>query len=126
MEGRDLVGVTVEHKIFGQGVVESAWDNYIEVTFIKNSKRCKFSYPSCFQEFLKLTTNEKQTDVETDLEKWKIESGAEKKEVLREQYIKTQRGIEARRIAAEEKKLRAAQRTMNRNHYKSQKNDEEK
>lgn len=126
MESKDLVGVTVKHKMFGQGVVESVNDNHIEIAFIQESKKCKFSYPSCFQGYLELTSDEKRADIEADLENWRIESGAEQKEVLKEQYIKTQKSIIARRAAAEEKKLRAAQRTMNRSQYYQQKSDDKK
>lgn len=106
MKSKGLIGVTVKHKMFGYGVVESEYDNYIEVVFTQKSKRCKFSYPSCFQGFLELTTDEKKTDIEADLESWRIESGVEHKEALKEQYMKTQKAIMERRIAAEKRNSR--------------------
>ena len=126
MEIKDLIGVAVAHKIFGQGIVEDAHDNYIEVFFSQKRKKSKFSYPSCFQEFLKLVTDEKKADVEADLVVWRIESGAEQKEELKQQYLKTQQAIMERREAAERKKLLAAQRSMNRSQYNMQKNNDKK
>lgn len=69
---------------------------------------------------------EKKADVEADLVIWRVESGAEQKEELKQQYLKTQQVIMERRVAAEEKKLRAAQRTMNRSQYNMQKNTDKK
>lgn len=126
MEIKDLIGVAVAHKIFGQGIVEDAHNNYIEVFFLQKGKKSKFSYPSCFQEFLKLVTDEKKADVEADLVVWRIESGAEQKEELKQQYLKTQQAIMERREAAERKKLLAAQRSMNRSQYNMQKNNNKK
>ena len=126
MEIKDLIGATVTHKIFGQGIVEDAPDNYIEVFFSQKGKKSKFSYPSCFQGFLELLTEEKKADVEADLAMWIVESGAELNEELRQQYLKTQHAIMERREAAEEKKLRAAQRAKNRSKYNMQKNNDKK
>lgn len=126
MEIKDLIGVAVEHKMFGQGIVEEAYDKYVEVRFTQKNKKCKFSYPSCFDGYLNLVTDEKKADVEADLVVWRIDSGAEQKEELKQQYMKTQQAIIARRVAAEEKKLRAAQRSMNRSQYNQQKNDDKK
>ena len=126
MENKDLVGVAVVHKMFGQGIVEDAHDNYIEVFFSQNGKKSKFSYPSCFQGFLELLAEEKKADVEADLVIWRVESGAELKEELRQQYLKTQQAIMERREAAERKKLLAAQRSMNRSQYNMQKNNDKK
>lgn len=126
MDIKDLIGVAVKHKIFGQGVVEDTHENYIEVIFQQKGKKSKFSYPSCFQGFLELIADERKADVEADLVVWRIESGAEEKEALKQQYIKTQQAIEVRKLAAEEKKLRAAQRSMNRSQYNLQKNNDKK
>lgn len=90
MEIKDLIGVAVRHKMFGQGMVEDAHENYIEVFFSEKGKKSKFSYPSYFQGFLELVTDERKADVEADLAVWRMESGAEEKEALKRQYIKTQ------------------------------------
>ena len=42
MEIKDLIGVAVKHKMYGQGVVEDAHDNYIEVIFQQKGKKSKF------------------------------------------------------------------------------------
>ena len=126
MEIKDLVGVAVEHKIYGHGIVENVYDKYIEVMFIQRNKNCKFSYPSCFDGYLNLLTDEKKAIVEADLAVWRNESSIVQKEKLRQQYMKTQLSITARRVAAEEKKLREAQRIMSRNLYKQNKNEGKK
>ena len=126
MEIKELIGETVVHKIFGQGIVEDAHDNYIEVFFSQKGKKSKFSYPSCFQGYLTLLEEEKKADVEADLVIWRVESGAEQKEELKQQYLKTQQAIMERREAAERKKLLAAQRSMNRSQYNMQKNNDKK
>lgn len=46
------------------------------------------------------------------MEVWKQESGTVQKEELRHRYEKTMQGIEARRLAAAKKKLKAAQKAM--------------
>lgn len=52
MEIKDLIGASVEHKIFGQGIVEKAHDNYIEVFFPQKGKKSKFSYYPVFRDSL--------------------------------------------------------------------------
>ena len=126
MEIKELIGAAVTHKIFGQGIVEDAHDNYIEVFFSQKGKKSKFSYPSCFQGFLTLLEEEKKADVEADIVIWRVESGAEQKEELKQQYLKTQQAIKERREAAERKKLLTAQRSMNRSQYNMQKNNDKK
>ena len=59
-----------------------------------------------------LENKAKQRRVQADLEKWKVESGALVEEKMKKEYEKTQQEILERKIAAEEKKLRAAQRAM--------------
>ena len=121
MEIKDLIGAAVTHKIFGQGIVEDAHDNYIEVFFSKRGKKSKFSYPSCFQGFLSLLAEEKKADVEADLVIWRVESRVEQKEELKQQYLKTLQSIIERRDAVEKKKLLAVQRSMNRSQYNMKK-----
>jgi len=111
MEVKELIGTEVFHKVFGTGFIEDAHDNYIQVLF-QSEKRSNFSYPSCFDRFLVLKSEENREDVNADLVLWRMESGAEQKEALRQQYLKTQQAIEARRIAAEERKLKAVQQRM--------------
>lgn len=117
MEIKDLIGARVVHKLFGEGIIENAHDRYLEVAFLEKNKKSRFSYPSCFNGFLELKTEEKIREVEIELEAWRIESGEENREELKRQYWKTQMGILARRDEAEERKLKAAQRSMMRNPY---------
>lgn len=112
MEIQKLLNEIVMHKTFGKGIINGVDDQYLQVKFFEGSKTSKFVYPSCFDGFLMLENEEKQADIQKNLEQWKIESGANQKEKLRRQYEKTMLGIKTRRIAAEEKKLRATQRMM--------------
>ena len=89
MEIKDLIGAAVTHRMFGQGIVEEAHDNYIEVFFSQKGKKSKFSYPSCFQGYLTLLEEEKKADVEADLVIWRVERRTEQKEELKQQYLKT-------------------------------------
>lgn len=107
-----LVDQVVVHKIFGEGIVHSVNGTHLEVHFVEKSKVSKFAYPSCFEGFLILQNSSLQSEVEKDIEVWRQESGAVQKEALRHQYEMTLQGIEARRIALEEKKLKAAQKIM--------------
>lgn len=112
MEIQKLLNEIVMHKTFGKGVINSVDDQYLQVKFFEGSKTSKFVYPSCFDGFLMLENKEKQADIQKNLEQWKVESGANQKEKLKRQYEKTMLGIKTRRIAAEEKKLKATQRMM--------------
>lgn len=108
----NLVEETVVHKSFGTGIIRCVDDKYLEVDFLKKNKKSKFVYPSCFNGFLMLKNEEKQKEVQRDLEQWEAESGAAWKEELRHRSEKTMQEIRVRQAAVEEKKLRAAQRAM--------------
>lgn len=110
LETENLVEEIVVHKSFGTGIIKCVDDKYLEVDFPKKNKKSKFVYPSCFAGFLMLENEEKQAEVQKDLEQWKAESGAAWKEELRHRFEKTKQEIRARQAATEEKKLRAAQR----------------
>lgn len=114
VESKDLIKETVIHKAFGKGVIRNAYGKILEIDFPQYGKHSKFIYPSCFDGFLRLEKEEKEKDVAEDLKQWRISSGAEEKEKLRQQYQKTQQAIKARRMAAEEKKQRLAQRNTQR------------
>ena len=107
-----LVNQTVIHKSFGKGIIRSMDEKHLEVDFKEKGKVSKFPYPSCFNGFLTVEDCDLQAEITSVVEVWKQESGAVQKEELRHQYEKTMQGIEARRLAAEEKKLKAAQRAM--------------
>lgn len=112
MDLKKLVNQTVIHKSFGKGVIRSVDEKYLEVDFMKKGKISKFSYPGCFHGFLTVEDGSLQPEIEAIVEVWKQESGAVQKEELKKQYEKTMQSIEARRLAAEEKKLKVAQRAM--------------
>lgn len=113
VEADKLINQTVIHKSFGKGIIIRIVDKkYLEVDFTEKGKVSKFAYPSCFYGFLTLEDSSLQVEIDAVVEVWKQESGVLQKEELRHQYEKTMRGIEARRLAAEEKKLKAAQRSM--------------
>lgn len=113
-----LVEETVVHKSFGTGVVRGADDKYLEVEFPEKNKKSTFVYPLCFDGFLMLVNEEKQAEVLRELKQWKIEGKIVQKEELWHRYEKTTQEIRARQMAAEEKKRKSAQRTMeNRSAY---------
>lgn len=112
MDLEKLVNRTVIHKSFGKGIIRSVDGKYLEVDFMEKGKVSKFPYPSCFNGFLTMEDYELQLEISSVVEVWKVESGAIQKEELRRRYEKTMQGIEARRLAVEDKKLKAAQRAM--------------
>ena len=112
MDLEKLVNRTVIHKSFGKGIIRSVDEKYLEVDFMEKGKVSKFPYPSCFNGFLTMEDYELQLEISSVVEVWKVESGAIQKEELRRRYEKTMQGIEARRLAVEDKKLKAAQRAM--------------
>ena len=119
-----LVNQSVIHKSYGKGIVQNIDEKYLEVNFVHREKVCRFVYPSCFYNFLVLEDEVLQEEINSVIEVWKQESGVLQKEELKLQYEKTLQGIEDRRLAAEEKKLRAAQRSMeHRSMYTNAKQD---
>ena len=107
-----LIGEHIVHKTFGSGIIKDTYDIYLEVEFTEKNKKSKFMYPSCFDGYVILENRVKQKKAMTDLEQWKVESGVYTTEEMRQEYEKTQQEIRERRMAAEEKKLRAAKRSM--------------
>lgn len=122
MDINKLLDEVVIHKTFGRGVVISIDDKYVVVEFKEKNKISKFGYPAGFDGFLSLEDREKQEEVEKKLEVWREENGVLQKKELRIQYEKTLQAIEARRLAAEEKRLRAAQRFAE---HRPQNNDQQ-
>lgn len=116
MEVEKLIDLTVIHKIFGEGVIRNADGKYIEVEFVQKNKVSKFAYPMCFQEFLTLENTKLHEKMQKVLETWKFENGIDKKEEIWKMHEKTVQGIKDRRLAAEERKIRAAQRTVSQRH----------
>ena len=112
LEIEKLVEETVVHKSFGTGIIKEVDGKYLKIDFPEKNKKSTFAYPLCFDGFLMLENEEKQAEMQKDLEQWKIESGVVHKEELWRQYEKTRQEIRARQAAVKEKKLRAAQRVM--------------
>lgn len=107
-----MLNQAVKHRAFGGGIVQNVDEQHITVIFDKDKTSRVFAYPSCFDGFLSVENAKLQEQVLSALGAWKQESGAEQKEALRLSYEKTVRGIEARRITAEEKKMKAARKAM--------------
>lgn len=112
MNIKKLIDEKVTHKSFGQGVVRNAEATYLEVIFTGNGKHSKFIYPSCFYGFLTLENEEKQEALAKDLRQWRLENGVRQKEELKSQQERTTQAIKARRLAAEDKKIKAAKKSM--------------
>lgn len=112
VETEKIINQLVTHKDFGVGVIRNADDKYLEVDFTNKRKVSTFAYPSCFYSFLVLEDSDLQTEINVLVEEWKQESGIVQKEELKHQYEKTVQGIKGRRLAAEDKKRKAAQKVM--------------
>lgn len=114
MEEDKLINQTVIHKTFGKGMISSANEKYLEVSFAGREKISKFAYPSCFYSFLIFEDKDLQREIDAVVEVWKQENGAVEKEELRHKYEKTMKDIYKRHLESEEKKLKAAQKAMER------------
>lgn len=111
MEMIDLVNQEVHHKNFGKGIICGADDEkYLKVKFEQKAEACKFAYPQCFYGYLTLDDSKLQSEIISVIQNWKIQNGIEEWEKLQCKHRETLRGIESRRNAAEEKKLRASRR----------------
>ena len=109
----DLVNQSVIHKNFGRGMIVSVnSEKYLNVKFEGKDATCKFSYPQCFYGYLTLENCKLQSEIAQIVEIWKEEKGITEREKLYHQYEITLRGIENRRIAAKEKKMKASQRAV--------------
>ena len=115
----ELDGKFVIHKTFGKGVVLDFDGTYLEVDFEEAGKKCKFQFPSCFYGYLKLEDDGMQRIIEPVVDYWKEENEIDRKEVLKLKHKKTMQAIEERRRAAERKRLRSAQRNVERRFIQS-------
>lgn len=50
----DLIGKKVKHNKFGEGVIVQQDSTYVSVKFATESSQKKFTYPTCFSQFLEL------------------------------------------------------------------------
>lgn len=114
MDFNKFVNEEIIHKVYGAGIIESSEDGYINVSFSEN-KKCKFSVPSCFDKFIKLTDESKQQEVEKSVLEWKKENGIFEKELLEKKTISTQEGIKKREKEREIRRLKRAKEVAERN-----------
>ena len=63
----DLTGKRVHHRSFGDGVITEQKKTTIVVTFRDGAKM--FSYPGCFQTYLKILDTDLKEDVHANAEK---------------------------------------------------------
>ena len=122
----ELDGKCVIHKTFGKGSVLSFDGRYLEVDFSDACKKCKVQFPSCFYGYLKLEDDEMQRIIEPVVDHWKEENEIDRKEELKLKHQKTMQAIEERRQAAERKRLRGAQRNVDRRFIQSTNSSREK
>lgn len=109
-----LLNEKITHKAFGAGLVEKVDEGFVEVYFEGSDKKCKFSYPSCFRNFMSINNVELKGKVEEDLSKWLVDSGTLEKEKTMGITLKRQKGITKREKERERlriEKARAAKRT---------------
>lgn len=112
MKEQELIGAVVIHHSYGCGTIMECEDNHLKVEFSDVNKTSTFAYPECFIKYLKLEKQDLCEKMQIYLEEWKQDSGYAEKEEIRRMYQATERGIIARREAAEEKKRLAAERAM--------------
>lgn len=106
MKISDLIDEQIIHKVYGAGTIEAINGDYLDATF-KNGKQSKFSFPSCFDKFVKLADEGKQQELMQFVNKWKKENGIFEQEMLHKITAETQEGIK-RRI--EEREIKRIQR----------------
>jgi len=110
-----LLKEEVNHRAFGQGIVESIVNNLLEVKF--EDRSCKFTYPSCFYGFLTLVNKEKQEIVDKDIAVWHVESGTKRQEELDRLTSKTQEGIKKREYDRQQRRIEKAKEEAQRSRF---------
>ncbi len=78
-----LIGQTVRHKFFGQGVIKDCSRDIVTVSFSKGDKR--FIYPDAFAGFLTLKNRSAQNSINTLCSKRQEEEAAQKQALQEEQ-----------------------------------------
>ena len=114
MKISDLIDKQIIHKIYGKGTIKSIEDNYLNAAF-DNGKESKFSFPSCFDKFIKLADEEKQQELMQLVNKWKKENGIIKQEMLQKKIAARQEGIKRREEEREIRRLERAKAEAARN-----------
>lgn len=67
----ELIGQTVKHKIFGNGIIVNSQGNKIKVKFDTQTIEKTFIYPDCFKSFLILENKNLLEELEQDIKKSK-------------------------------------------------------
>lgn len=78
----NLIGQSIQHKAFGNGVIIDLTDNIITICFSKGEK--KFIYPDAFSSYLTLKDNSMQSTIHKILRKKKKAENAKKQEIQQE------------------------------------------
>ncbi|MDO4188226.1 MAG: hypothetical protein Q4D29_04480 [Lachnospiraceae bacterium] len=114
MKDNELINEKVIHKVYGEGIVKSVEEGYIDVEF-KNGNNSKFQIPSCFDKFLKLADESKQHEMDDNVVEWKKANGIFEKEVIRQKTMATQAGIKKRSEERELRRIKRAKEIAERN-----------
>lgn len=101
-----LIGESVNHITYGRGLIKTIEEDYLYIIF-DNEKESKFSFPLCFDKFVKLADDNKQQEICQYVAKWKKDNGIIQQEKLHNMTAKRQEGIKKRE---EERKIRRIQR----------------
>lgn len=104
MKISDLIDEKIVHKVYGKGSIKSIKDDHVIASF-DNGKEGKFSFPLCFDKFIRIEAKEKQQEVQLFLDKWKKDNGIFEQEKMRKKTAVTREGIKKR---AEERAARRA------------------
>lgn len=114
MKISDLIDEQIIHKVYGKGTIKSIEDEYLNATF-ESGKESKFSFPSCFDKFIKLSDEEKWQELQQFVNKWKKENGIFDQEFLQKKIAARQEGIKRREEEREIKRLERAKAEAARN-----------
>lgn len=114
MKISDLIDEPIIHKVYGNGTIKSVEDDYLKAIF-ENGKESKFSFPSCFDKFIKLSDEEKWQDLLRFVNKWKKENGIFEQEMIHKMTAETQAGIKRREIEREKRRQERAKEQAARN-----------
>ena len=114
MKISELIDEKIVHKVYGQGTITSIEGDYLNATF-SNGKASKFSFPSCFDKFIKFSDEEKAQELQKYLNIWKTENGIFEQEMIHKMTAETQEGIKKRAEEREKRRLERAKEEAARN-----------
>ncbi len=84
----DLIGRRVSHKKFGLGTVTEQDNIYIFIKFDKMDEKKKFSYPSCFRNFIRLLDSDAAAETRIAVQNHEKKVEEEKEEKIRRSRAK--------------------------------------